>query len=61
VGAINRFIIRRTNMAGLRDLEEAGLPSAGTFTTNPFLTLMVDLTVLLCFSPAVDLLFRIDR
>jgi hypothetical protein len=26
VSAINRFIIRRTNMAGLRDLEEACLP-----------------------------------
>lgn len=36
-------------------------PSAGTFTTNFFLTFVVVLTVLLCFSPAVDLLFRIDR
>jgi hypothetical protein len=26
VGAIDRLIIRRTNMAGLRDFEEAGLP-----------------------------------
>ena len=26
MGAINRFIIRRTDMAGLRDFEEAGLP-----------------------------------
>ncbi|NII58545.1 hypothetical protein [Sphingomonas aerolata] len=26
VGAIDRFIIRRTNMAGLQDFEEAGSP-----------------------------------
>ena len=36
-------------------------PSAGTFTTNLFLTFVVFLTVLLCFSPAVYLLFKIDR
>ena len=26
MGAIDRFIIRRTDMAGLRNFEEAGLP-----------------------------------
>ena len=36
-------------------------PSAGAFTTNFLLTFVVVLTVVLCFSPAVDLLFRIDR
>lgn len=36
-------------------------PSAGAFTTNFLLTGVVVLTVLLCFIPAVDLLFRIDR
>jgi hypothetical protein len=36
-------------------------PSAGAFTTNFLLTGVVVLTVLLCFSPAVELLFRIDR
>jgi len=29
--------------------------------TNYLLTFVVILTVLFCFSPAVDLLFRIDR
>jgi len=36
-------------------------PSAGAFTTNSLLTGVVVFTVLLCFSPAVDLLFGIDR
>jgi hypothetical protein len=36
-------------------------PSAGASTTNFLLTFVVVLTVVLCFSPAVDLLFRIDR
>ena len=36
-------------------------PSAGAFTTNFLLTFVVVVTVVLCFSPAVDLLFRIDR
>jgi hypothetical protein len=36
-------------------------PSAGTFMTNFLLTFVVAITVPLCFSPAVDLLFRIDR
>lgn len=36
-------------------------PSAGAFATNFILTGVVVLTVLLCFSPAVELLFRIDR
>jgi len=35
--------------------------SAGAFTTNLLLTLVVVFTVVVCFSPAVDLLFRIDR
>ncbi|RYF09725.1 MAG: hypothetical protein EOO77_23140 [Oxalobacteraceae bacterium] len=36
-------------------------PSGGAFMTNYLLTFVVILTVLFCFSPAVDLLFRIDR
>jgi hypothetical protein len=36
-------------------------PSAGAFTTNSLLTGVVGFTVLLCFSPAVELLFRIER
>ena len=36
-------------------------PSAGAFTTNLLLTFVVVLAVVLSFSPAVDLLFRIDR
>jgi hypothetical protein len=36
-------------------------PSAGAFTTNSLLTGVVVLNVLLCFSPAVELFFRLDR
>jgi hypothetical protein len=36
-------------------------PSAGALTTNSLLTGVVGFTVLLCFSPAVELMFRIER
>jgi hypothetical protein len=42
-------------------LRRLAYPSAGAFTTNSLLTFVVVITVLLCFSSAVDLLFRIDR
>ncbi|MEG8045169.1 hypothetical protein QP175_02445 [Sphingomonas aerolata] len=35
--------------------------SAGAFMTSFLLTFVVVITVTLCFSPAVDLLFRIDK